>query len=307
MARALWRGVLSFGLVEIPVELYAAEDRKSFSFSMLDRRDFAPVGYKRYNKRSGNEVEWANVVKGYEYEKGQYVVLSDEDFRRANVKASETIDIVEFVATPEIPPPLYETPYYLAPAGRGGKAYALLREALADSGRVAIAQFVMRGTPHLAAILPAGKGLILNTLRYADELREAGDLAAGAAKSAPTAKERALAKRLIDDMSGHFKPAAFHDTYHEDLMRRIREKVKRGETHELTPPAEKAAGEPRSAQVIDLAALLADSLRGGKGRGGAARKDAAQASAPAPRKPTPRRSAAQARKRAAVAAQRKRA
>jgi DNA end-binding protein Ku len=297
--RALWRGALSFGLVEIPVELYAAEDRKGTSFSMLDRRDFAPVGYKRYNKKTGAEVAWTDVVKGYEYEKGQYVVLSEEDFRRANVKASETIDIVECVAAAEIPPPLYETPYYLAPAGRGGKAYALLRDVLAESGRVAVAQFVMRGTPHLAAILPAGKGMVLNTLRYQDELRDMSGLELPAAKSAPTAKERALAKRLVDDMSGHFTPGAFHDTYHEDLMKRIREKVKKGETHEITAPEGKGEGKPRSAEVIDLAALLADSLRGGKGR---AREDAAS--------PTPRARAAQVRRKPAARAparQRKRA
>jgi DNA end-binding protein Ku len=294
VARALWRGALSFGLVEIPVELYAAEDRKGTSFSMLDRRDFAPVGYKRYNKKTGAEVAWGDIVKGYEYEKGQYVVLSEEDFRRANVKASETIDIVECVAATEIPPPLYETPYYLAPAGRGGKAYALLRDVLAESQRVAVAQFVMRGTPHLAAILPAGKGMVLNTLRYQDELRDMSGLELPAAKSAPTAKERALAKRLVDDMSGHFKPGAFHDTYHEDLMKRIHEKVKKGETHEITAPEAKGEGKPRSAEVIDLAALLADSLRGGKGR---ARDD----SAGAPK----RAKAAQARRRPAT--QRKRA
>jgi DNA end-binding protein Ku len=291
----LWRGALSFGLVEIPVELYAAEDRKGTSFSMLDRRDFAPVGYKRYNKKTGAEVAWGDIVKGYEYEKGQYVVLSEEDFRRANVKASETIDIVLCVAATEIPPPLYETPYYLAPAGRGGKAYALLRDVLAESQRVAVAQFVMRGTPHLAAILPAGKGMVLNTLRYEDELRDMSGLELPAARSAPTAKERALAKRLVDDMSGHFKPAAFHDTYHEDLMKRIHEKVKKGETHEITAPEAKGEGKPRSAEVIDLAALLADSLRGGKGR---ARADAGEAAPKRAKAAHARRKPATQRKRA---------
>jgi DNA end-binding protein Ku len=295
MARALWRGALSFGLVNIPVELYPAEDRKSFAFSMLDRRDFAPVGYRRYNKKTGKEVEWSDVVKGYEYEKGQYVVLSEEDFRRANAKASETIDIAEFVAATEIPAALYETPYYLAPGEAGAKAYALLRDALAASQRVAIAQFVMRGTPHLAAILAAGRLLVLNTLRYADELRAAGDLdlPGAAGKAAANAKELTLAKRLVDDMSGHFKPAEFRDTYHEDLMRRIRDKVKRGETHEITAAESRTEAAPRSAQVIDLAALLADSLRGGKGRGGTARDAAAQApQAKAAVRPRPRKAVA---------------
>src|SRR5664279_2764326 len=130
MARALWTGAISFGLVNIPVELYPAEDRKTFKFSMLDKRDLSPVGYKRYSKTSGKEVEWSGVIKGYEYEKGQYVVLSDEDFRRANVKATQTIDIQSFVPADEIPVEYFETPYFLAPSGRGQKVYALLRETL---------------------------------------------------------------------------------------------------------------------------------------------------------------------------------
>ena len=134
MARALWKGDISFGLVNIPVELYPGGGAREFKFSMLDKRDFSPVGYKRYSKRSDKEVEWANIVKGYEYEKDQYVVLSDEDFRRANVKASRTIDIKAFVPADEIPPQYYETPYYLAPAERGKKVYALLRETLARHG-----------------------------------------------------------------------------------------------------------------------------------------------------------------------------
>ncbi len=308
MARALWSGALSFGLVNIPVEMYAAEDRKAFSFSMLDKRDFSPVGYKRYSKKSGREVEWKDVVKGYEYEKGQYVVMSDEDFRRANVKASETIDIVAFVPAGEIPPPFFETPYYLAPGARGAKPYALLRDALAASGRVAVAQFAMRGTAHLAAILPAGKALVLNTLRYADELRDAGglDLPADNARSAAAGKELALARRLIDDMAGHWKPGDFRDTYHQDLMKRIHEKIKRGETHELTA-AEPAEGAPRrSAEVIDLAELLRNSLRGGHGgKRAAGTGDESAAPRAAARKPAARTrkhaapaSAARTRKRA---------
>ena len=146
MARSLWKGAISFGLVNIPVELFPAEERKGFQFSMLDKRDFSPVGYKRYSKKSGKEVEWGNIVKGYEYEKDQYVVLSDEDFRRANVKASRTIDIKAFVPATEIPPQYYETPYYLAPTDRGEKVYALLRETLRATGRVAVAQVVIRTT-----------------------------------------------------------------------------------------------------------------------------------------------------------------
>src|ERR1700681_2408449 len=130
MARAIWKGSITFGLVSIPVELFPAEDRKEFKFSMLDKRDFSPVGYKRYSKTSKKEVEWSNIIKGYEYEKDQYVVLSEEDFRRANVKATQTIDIRAFVPANEIPLEYFETPYYLAPAARAQKAYALLRETL---------------------------------------------------------------------------------------------------------------------------------------------------------------------------------
>src|SRR6476646_4866006 len=136
MARSLWKGAISFGLVNIPVELFPAEERKGFQFSMLDKRDLSPVGYKRYSKKSGKEVEWSNIVKGYEYEKDQYVVLSDEDFRRANVKATQTIDIQAFVGADEIPVEYFESPYYLAPAPRGQKVYALLRETLRSSKRI---------------------------------------------------------------------------------------------------------------------------------------------------------------------------
>src|SRR5476649_519960 len=124
MARSLWKGSIAFGLVSIPVELFPAEDRKSFKFSMLDKRDFSPVGYKRYSKETGKEVEWTNIVKGYEYEKGQYVVLSDEDFKRANVKASRTLDIQAFVQREEISPDYFEAPYYLVPGANGEKVYA---------------------------------------------------------------------------------------------------------------------------------------------------------------------------------------
>jgi DNA end-binding protein Ku len=271
MPRALWKGAISFGLVHIPVELYPAEERKEFKFSMLDKRDFSPVGYKRYSKKSGKEVDWKDIVKGYEYEKDEYVVLSDEDFKRANVKASQTIDILTFVPISEIPPQFYDTPYYLAPAERGQKVYALLRETLRSSGRVGIAQVVIRTAQHLAVVAPVGRALVLNTLRYADELRDTKGLElpdAGLKSARVTSKEIELAKRLIDDMSDHWKAENFDDTYHQDLMRRIREKVKRRETHVITEPDAETAEPRRSAQVIDLATLLKQSLD----KGGARRK-----------------------------------
>jgi len=274
MARALWKGAISFGLVNIPVELHAAEDRKSFKFSMLDKRDLAPVGYKRYNKSSGKEVPWESIVKGYEYEKDRYVVLSDEDFRRANVKATQTIDIRAFVAAGEVPLEYYETPYYLAPAARGGKAYALLRETLRATGRVAVAEVVLRTTPHLAVVFAHGKALMLDTLRFEDELRDPKGLELppeGLKSAGITPKEVELAKRLVDDMTERFDPSRYHNTYHDDLMARIHEKVAAGQTKEITEPGKDEAPR-RSAQIIDLAELLKQSLAKG---GAAPRKRAA--------------------------------
>jgi DNA end-binding protein Ku len=263
-ARALWKGAISFGLVNIPVEIHSAEDRKAFQFAMLDKRDFSPVGYKRYSKKSGKEVDWDDVVKGYEYEKGQYVVLSDEDFKRANVKATQTIDIKAFVDANAISPEYYETPYFLSPSGRGSpKVYALLRETLRATGRAAIAQVVIRTTNHLAAITVGDDALVLITLRYADELRTTDglDLPAGTAKGAGVSpKEIELAKRLVDDMTTEWKPADYKDTYHRDLVARIREKIRRRQTHEITAPEKETSGKTQSAEVVDLMALLKRSL-----------------------------------------------
>lgn len=279
MPRALWKGAISFGLVNIPVELYPAEDRKSFKFSMLDKRDLAPVGYKRYNKSSGKEVPWENIVKGYEYEKDRYVVLSDEDFRRANVKATQTIDIRAFVAAEEIPLEYYETPYYLAPGARGEKVYALLRETLKATNRVAVAEVVLRTTPHLAVVVPNGKALMLDTLRFQDELRDAKGLelpGEGLKAAGVTQKEVDLARRLVDDMTESFDVSQYRNTYHEDLMARIDEKIKAGQTEEITEAGKEEAPR-RTAQVIDLAELLKQSLAKGAP---AARKAPAKSAAP---------------------------
>jgi len=263
MARSIWKGSIAFGLVSIPVELYPAEDKKGFKFSMLDKRDFSPVGYKRYSKETGKEVEWSDIVKGYEYEKEQYVVLSDEDFKRANVKASKTIEIEAFVPAGDISPQFFESPYYLVPGERGEKVYALLRETLRSTGRAAVAQFVLRSTPHLVAVRPEGRALMLFTLRYQDELKgiKGFELPAENLKEAKvTTKEIELAKRLIDDMADKWDPKSYRDTYHEDLMRRIREKIKKGQTHEITRPGSDEAEEPRASNVIDLAELLKKSI-----------------------------------------------
>jgi DNA end-binding protein Ku len=262
MARGLWKGAISFGLVNVPVELYSAQKRSSeLDLTMLDKRDLAPVGYKRYNKSTGEDVPWGEIVKGYEYQDGKYVVLSDEDFRRANVEASKTVDIQAFVDARDIPPLYFETPYYLSPGKRGEKAYALLRDALRKSGKAGIATVVIRTRQYLAAVLPYEDVLMMNTLRYADELRSASDLSipASALHAKATAKELDMALRLIDDMSEKWKPERFKDTFRDDLMARIEEKVKAGQTEEITEP-EKGRKEPAGAEVIDLMALLKKSV-----------------------------------------------
>jgi DNA end-binding protein Ku len=269
MARPIWKGSINFGLVSVPVALYAAEQSHQLSFSMLDKRDFSPVGYKRYNKNSGKEVPWNDIVKGYEYEKEQYVVLSDEDFRRANVQQAKSVEIATFVDADSIPPRYFETPYYLVPGERGQKVYALLRETLRTTGKVGVGQVVIRTTQHLAAVVPVDEVLMMITLRYANQLREHKDFdfPSMSMKSAGvTAKELELARKLIEDMAGPWKPEDFEDTYNEDLMHRIEEKVERGETKVLTKP-EGEKTERRSAQVIDLMDLLKQSIGSTEGRG----------------------------------------
>ena len=263
MARGLWKGAISFGLVNVPVELFSAEKRSSeLDLTMLDKRDLAPVGYKRYNKSSGEDVPWAEIVKGYEYEDGKYVVLSDEDFRRANVEAAKTVDIQAFVDAKDIPPLFFETPYYLSPGKRGEKAYALLRDALRKAGKAGIATVVIRTRQYLAAVMPQEDVLVMNTLRYADELKAADELGipAAALHAKASAKEIDMALRLIDDMSEKWNPDKFKDTYREDLLARIEEKVKAGQTEEITEPEKGAGREKKGAEVIDLMALLKKSV-----------------------------------------------
>jgi DNA end-binding protein Ku len=262
MARGLWKGAISFGLVNVPVELFSAEKRSSeLDLTMLDKRDLAPVGYKRYNKSTGEDVAWAEIVKGYEYDDDKYVVLSDEDFRRANVEASKTVDIQAFVDLQDIPPLFFETPYYLAPGKRGEKAYALLRDAMKKSGKAGIATVVIRTRQYLAAVIAQDEVLIMDTLRYAGEIKGVEELGIpnGALHQKASAKELDMALRLIDDMSEKWQPDKFKDTYRDDLMARVREKIKQGQTEEITEP-EKADRAPAGADVIDLMALLKKSV-----------------------------------------------
>ena len=303
MARPIWKGSINFGLVSVPVALYAAEQSHQLSFSMLDKRDFSPVGYRRYNKNSGKEVPWNDIVKGYEYEKDQYVVLSDEDFRRANVQQAKSVEIATFVDADSIPPRYFETPYYLVPGERGQKVYALLRETLRTTGKVGVGQVVIRTTQHLAAVVPVDEVLMMITLRYANQLREHRDFdfPSMSMKSAGvTVKELELARKLIEDMAGPWKPEDFEDTYNEDLMHRIEEKVERGETKVLTKPEGEKA-ERRSAQVIDLMDLLKQSIGSTEGRGRKTEDGARKRSASVTKvSDAPKARAARARKSAAT-------
>jgi DNA end-binding protein Ku len=259
MARSLWKGAISFGLVNVPVELHSAKKRAAeLDMTMLDKRDLAPVGYKRVNKSTGKEVAWGDVVKGYEYKDDKYVVLSDEDFRRANPEASRTVDILAFVELADIEPQYFETPYYLKPEKRGEKAYALLRETLQKAGKAGVASVVIRTKQYLAALVAQDDLLVLNTLRYAEELKAPSELEIPKAKVTP--KELDMALRLVEDMADDWQPAKFKDTYREDLLKRIKEKIKAGQTEELTEPDPDAQKPAKGAEVIDLMALLKKSV-----------------------------------------------
>src|SRR5262245_23277026 len=263
MSRSIWRGAISFGLVHIPVVLSSAEDRNSFDLTMLDRRNMKPVGFKRYNKVTEQEVGWDDIVKGYEYEKERYVVLTDEDFKRANVEATQTIDIMAFVNAGDIAPTYFETPYYLAPDKRGDKGYALLRETLKATNKVAITTVVIRTRQYLAALIPIGDLIVLNTLRYKNELKPAKDLKVPSGNiktSGVSRREIDMAKTLVQEMTEHWKPERYRDTYHEDLLRLIDKRIKAGNTEVITE-ADEEGEKPVQGKVIDLMALLKRSVQ----------------------------------------------
>src|SRR5471030_2757605 len=262
MPRSMWKGAISFGLVHIPVEMHLAVQEHDLDLTMLDKRDFSPVGFKRYNKGSGKDVSWDNIVKGYEYQDDEYVVLTDEDLKRANVSATQTIDILAFVDAQQVPLIYYEQPYYLAPGKGGDKVYALLRETLRKSDKVGIATVVIRVKQHLCALVCMGDAIMLNTLRYENEIRAADDLKLPPAsmKAAGIAdKELQMALSLVEGMAEDWKPAQYHDSYHDDVLALVQKKIKAGQTKSITvaEPERKAAS---SGNVIDLVALLQQSL-----------------------------------------------
>ena len=263
MARTLWKGAISFGLVHIPVGLYSAEKRNSFDLTMLDRRSMKPVGFKRYNKETGEDVSWDDIVKGYEYEKGRYVVLTEEDFKRANVEATQTVDILSFVNRDEIGSMYYETPYYLAPDKRGHKGYALLRETLTQTGKVGVANVVIRTRQYVAVLIPYKDVILMNTLRYPSELRDTDDLdvpSSNLKEVGVSSREMEMARRLVEGMSAAWKPEEHRDTYHEDLLALIEKRVQAGQTEVVTEPSQEEEQRPAKGEVVDLMALLKKSV-----------------------------------------------
>lgn len=263
MPHAIWKGNITFGLVNIPVGLYSAEKRDELDFNLLDKSDLSPVGYRKINKITGKEVKQPDIVKGYEYEDGRYVVLTEDDFKRANVKATQTVEIVDFVDAENIHPVYFDRPYYLAPLKRGEKGYVLLRETLKRMGKAAVAKVVIHSREYLAVVIPYGNVLELNLLRYAYEVKSPADLEIpedDLGKTGVSEKELSMAQRLVEDMMSDWEPEKYKDTYREDLLSYIRKKVEAGETAEVAeapPPAREAV--PRG-EVIDLMALLKKSV-----------------------------------------------
>lgn len=259
MPRVIWKGAVSFGLVHIPVSLLPATVRKGIDFDWLDRRSMEPVGYKRINKATGEEIAGEDIAKGVKYEKNRYVVLSDEEIQAAYPAATQTVDIIAFVEATEIPLLYIDTPYYLAPENRGEKVYALLREALKESGRVGLANVVLHTKQHLAVVMPLGDALVLNTLRWGDEVRGVDEL--GLTKAVTDAqlsrRELDMAKRLIEDMSEKWDPARHKDQFAAQIMELVERKVRQGKL-ETVGPAESEPGE--GADIVDLAELLRRSL-----------------------------------------------
>jgi DNA end-binding protein Ku len=260
--RPIWKGTINFGLVNIPVALYSAEADNSIDFDLLDKRDFSRVRYRRVNEKTGREVPWDEIVKGYEYKKGEYVALTDDDFLKANVEATQSIDIFDFVDAADISPIYFDKPYYLVPLKNGQRAYALLREVLRRTGKVGIARVVIRTRQHLAALLADGPVLILNLLRFSHELRDPSALDVPAAGSKGSNQELKMAEQLVETMAGKWDPKKYRDEYHQDLLQLIDKKIKSGQTKAIEP-AEAAPRSRQQGKVIDIMHLLRQSVEQG--------------------------------------------
>ncbi|MBV4475971.1 non-homologous end joining protein Ku [Pseudomonas botevensis] len=262
MARAIWKGAISFGLVHIPVALVSATSSQGVDFDWLDSRSMDPVGYKRVNKVTGKEVTKEHIVKGVAYEKGRYVVLSEEEIRSAHPLSTQTIDIFSFVDSESIPLQNIDTPYYLAPDKRGGKVYALLRETLSKTKKVALARVVLHTRQYLAALMPLESALVLVKLRWPQEVRSLDELALGSEVTKPQlAKgELDMARRLVEDMSADWTPEDYNDEFENKIMALVEKKAHEGKIEDV----ETVGGEEarKTADVIDLTELLKRSLGG---------------------------------------------
>jgi DNA end-binding protein Ku len=253
--RVLWKGAITFGLVTIPVSLYPATHREELKFRLLRASDHSPVNYKRVAEADGKEVPWNQIVKGYEYEKGKFVILKEEDFARVDVEATQTVDIINFVDLAEVDPLLFYKPYYLEVGKGGDKAYVLLRDALMDTGKIAIAKVVIRARQHLAAVKPQKKGLMLELMHFPRELVDVSEFDQPAEKTIGKA-EMQMAKQLISSMSTDWHPEEYTDEYHEAMEKLIEEKIEHPDQ-----AAPKPAKKPKATNVIDLVSVLQKSLQ----------------------------------------------
>jgi len=272
----MWKGSLAFGLVNIPIELYTAVRDHRPRFRLLHAKDKSPVKFERVCIRDGAPVAWDDLVKGYEFEKGRFVVLTKDDFKAAAVEKTRTIDIIDFVKADEIDDRFFETPFYVAPAKGGERAYALLREAIRESGRIGVAKFILREAQHVAGLEVIGDALVLTVMRFADELVDTGDL------SFPTtqgvrASELEMAKALVNNLAAAWDPTKYTDEYRDNLQKIIKAKLK-GKQASL-----EAVEEPRQAEVVDLMERLRKSLAQAAPAKGKGRKPARKA---APKKRT---------------------
>lgn len=253
--RAIWKGSISFSLINIPIALYPATRREELKFRLLRASDLSPVNYKRVAEADGKEVPWEQIVKGYEYEKGKFVVLKDEDFKRADIEATQSVDILDFVKLEEIDPIFFDKPYYLEPEKRGEKAYELLREALKQSGKVGVAKVVIKTRQHLAAVKPEKDLLVLELMHFSEEIVDTGELKIPADPHIG-AKELEMAKDLISKMSGKWQPEQYQDEYRHTLLGVIHEKVESGGKE---VPTHGKAKKPTN--VVDLVSVLQESLQ----------------------------------------------
>ena len=288
--RAIWKGAISFGLVSIPVSLFPATRREELKFRLLRNPDLSPINYKRVAEADGKEVPWDKIVKGYEYEKGKFVVLKDDDFKRVDIEATQTVDIINFVKLAEVDPLLFYKPYYMEVIKGGGKAYVLLRDALKSTEKIAIAKVVIKTRQHLAAVKPQGDGLMLELMHFPDEIVAADEFKTPAEKSVAK-PEMQMALKLIESMTDKWNPDAYHDDYKEALEEMIEDKLAHGDAK----PAH-TAKKTKPTNVIDLVAVLQESLAqaGGKTTKPAAKKAAKHAT-----KPTAKKAKPKARKKAA--------